>query len=78
MSAKHYIPFAAAALALSATVCAQPPQGGRGGPQPEFMRQAQQATMDVWQASVRAGDGLLASAASGEMSGQEDTRQKRQ
>ena len=44
----------------------------------EAMRQAQQATMDVWQAGVRAGDGLLASAASGEMSGQEDTRQKRQ
>jgi hypothetical protein len=44
----------------------------------EAMRQAQQATMDVWQAGVRAGDGLLASAASGEMPGQEDTRQKRQ
>ena len=43
----------------------------------EAMRQAQQATMDVWQAGVHAGDGLLASAATGEMSGQEDTRQKR-
>jgi tetratricopeptide (TPR) repeat protein len=28
---------------LSATLGAQPPQGGRGGPQPEFIRQAQQA-----------------------------------
>ena len=28
---------------MSATLCAQPPQGGRGSPQPEFMRQAQQA-----------------------------------
>jgi Flp pilus assembly protein TadD len=43
MSANRLLPAAAAALALSATLCAQPPQGGRGGPQPEFMRQAQQA-----------------------------------
>ncbi len=46
MSAHRYLsPIAAAAL-LSATLCAQPPQGGRGGPQPEFMRQAQQALRD--------------------------------
>src|ERR1035438_7510544 len=46
MSAHRYLRFAAAALVLSATLCAQPPQGGRGGPQPEFMRQAQQALRD--------------------------------
>ena len=42
MSARLYL----AAVLLSATLCAQPPQGGRGGPQPEFMRQAQQALRD--------------------------------
>jgi tetratricopeptide (TPR) repeat protein len=35
-----------AAVLLSAILYAQPPQGGRGGPQPEFMRQAQQALRD--------------------------------
>jgi tetratricopeptide (TPR) repeat protein len=34
---------AAAAVIFSAALCAQPPQGGRGGPQSESMRQAQQA-----------------------------------
>ena len=43
----------------------------------EAARQAQQATLEVWQASAGAGDRLLASTASGEMSGQEETRQKR-
>src|SRR5450756_915910 len=46
MSAQRYLRFTAAAIILSATLCAQPPQGGRGGPQPEFMRQAQQALRD--------------------------------
>src|SRR5664279_4384833 len=46
MSANRFLPVTAAALALTATLCAQPPQGGRGGPQPEFMRQAQQAIRD--------------------------------
>lgn len=31
---------------MSAALSAQPPQGGRGGPQPEFIRQAQQALRD--------------------------------
>jgi len=35
-----------AAALLTAVVYAQAPQGGRGGPQPEFMRQAQQAMRD--------------------------------
>jgi vacuolar-type H+-ATPase subunit E/Vma4 len=43
----------------------------------EARRQAQQARLEVWQAGVRAGDGLLASAASSEMAGQEDTGRKR-
>jgi hypothetical protein len=43
----------------------------------EARRQAQQARLEVWQAGVRAGDGLLASPASGEMAGQDDTRRKR-
>ncbi|MCX6627003.1 MAG: hypothetical protein NTW28_05170 [Candidatus Solibacter sp.] len=43
MSAQRHLRFTAAAFVLSATLCAQPPQGGRGGPQPEFIRQAQQA-----------------------------------
>jgi hypothetical protein len=40
-------------------------------------REAQQATLDKWQAVVGAGDRILASAASGEMSGQEDRGRKR-
>jgi hypothetical protein len=43
----------------------------------EATRQAQQATLEVWQASAGAGDRLLASAASGEMAGQEDKGRKR-
>jgi tetratricopeptide (TPR) repeat protein len=44
MSAQRSLGFIAAALSLSTILCAQPPQGGgRGGPQSEFMRQAQQA-----------------------------------
>jgi len=46
MSASRSLRFLAAALVWSATVGAQPPQNGRGGPQPEFMRQAQQALHD--------------------------------
>ena len=44
----------------------------------EVTREAQQATLDAWQASVGAGDGLLARASSGETSGQEDKGRKRQ
>jgi hypothetical protein len=43
----------------------------------ERAREAQQATLDKWQAVVGAGDRILASAASGEMSGQEDRARKR-
>jgi hypothetical protein len=43
----------------------------------EARRQAQQARLEVWQAGVSAGDGLLASVPSGEMSGQEDKGRKR-
>ena len=43
----------------------------------EAARQAQQATLEVWQASAGAGERLLASAASGEMPGQEDKGRKR-
>jgi hypothetical protein len=43
----------------------------------EATQQAQQATLEVWQAGVGAGDRLLASTASGEMSGQEDKGRKR-
>jgi hypothetical protein len=43
----------------------------------EVTRQAQQATLEAWQASVGAGDKMLASAASGEISGQEDKGRKR-
>src|SRR4051812_24784991 len=46
MSAKRPVRILATVLLSSAIVCAQPPQGGRGGPQPEFMRQAQQAMRD--------------------------------
>jgi hypothetical protein len=43
----------------------------------EIAREAQQATLDAWQTSVGAGDKMLASAASGEMSGQDDKGRKR-
>jgi hypothetical protein len=43
----------------------------------EVTREAQQAALEAWQASVGAGDKMLASAASGEMSGQEDMGRKR-
>jgi hypothetical protein len=43
----------------------------------EAARQAQQATLEVWQASAGAGDKLLAGVSSGEMSGQEDKGRKR-
>jgi hypothetical protein len=39
--------------------------------------QAQQARLELWQAGVSVGDGPLASASSGEMSGQEDQARKR-
>jgi hypothetical protein len=42
----------------------------------EATRQAQQALLEVWQAGVGAGDTLLANAASGEISGQEDKGRK--
>jgi hypothetical protein len=40
-------------------------------------RQAQQARLEVWQAGVSAGDGLLASASSGGLSGQDDKGRQR-
>ena len=43
----------------------------------EIAREAQQATLDLWQAGVGAGDQLLGSAASGEMAGQDDRGRKR-
>ena len=43
----------------------------------EIAREAQQAMLDKWQAIVGAGDRILSSAASGEMSGQEDKGRKR-
>ena len=43
----------------------------------EAARQAEQAKLEVWQAGVSAGDGLPASASSGETSGQEDKGRKR-
>jgi hypothetical protein len=43
----------------------------------EAARQAQQATLEVWQASAGAGDRLLAGVSSGEMPGQEDKGRKR-
>jgi hypothetical protein len=43
----------------------------------EIAHEAQQATLDLWQAGVGAGDKMLASAASGEVSGQEDKGRKR-
>jgi hypothetical protein len=38
----------------------------------EATREAQQATLEAWQAGVGASNGLLASASSGEVSGQDD------
>jgi hypothetical protein len=43
----------------------------------EIAREAQQAALDKWQAVVGAGDRILASAASGEMSGQDDKGRQR-
>jgi hypothetical protein len=43
----------------------------------EAARQVEQAKLEVWQAGVSAGDGLPASASSGETSGQEDKGRKR-
>jgi hypothetical protein len=43
----------------------------------EGAHQAQQATLEAWQASVGAGDKMLAGAASGEISGEEDKGRKR-
>jgi len=43
----------------------------------EAARQAEQATLEVWQAGVSAGDGLLASGSSGEMAGQDNKGRKR-
>jgi hypothetical protein len=39
----------------------------------EIAREAQQATLDLWQASVGAGDKMLAGTASGGMAGQDDS-----
>jgi hypothetical protein len=44
----------------------------------EAARQAQQAKLEVWQAGVSAGDGLLASVSSGAMSGRDDKGRKHQ
>jgi hypothetical protein len=43
----------------------------------EIAREAQQATLDLWQAGVGAGDKILTSAASGEIAGQDDRARKR-
>jgi hypothetical protein len=43
----------------------------------EIAREAQQATLDLWQAGAGAGDKMLAGAASGEMAGQDDRGRKR-
>jgi hypothetical protein len=43
----------------------------------EIAREAQQAMLDLWQAGVGAGDKMLTSAASGEMTGQEDRGRRR-
>ena len=43
----------------------------------EIAHEAQQATLELWQAGVGAGDKMLGSAASGETSGQEDRQRKR-
>jgi hypothetical protein len=44
----------------------------------EATRQVHQAKLEVWQAGVSAGDGLLGSAASGEMAGQDGRGRSRQ
>ena len=43
----------------------------------QIAREAQQATLDLWQAGIGAGDKMLAGAASGEMAGQEDRGRQR-
>ena len=43
----------------------------------EIAHEAQQATLDLWQAGVGVGDKMLASTASGEMAGQEDKGRRR-
>jgi hypothetical protein len=43
----------------------------------EIAHEAQQATLELWQAGVGAGDKMLGSAASGEMAGQEDRGRRR-
>jgi hypothetical protein len=43
----------------------------------EIAREAQQATLDLWQAGVGAGDKMLASAPSGEMAGPDDRGRRR-
>jgi hypothetical protein len=43
----------------------------------EIAHEAQQATLDLWQAGVGAGDKMLSSAASGEMAGPDDRGRKR-
>jgi hypothetical protein len=43
----------------------------------EIAREAQQATLELWQAGVGAGDKMLGSAASGEMAGQDDRGRRR-
>src|ERR671938_629875 len=43
----------------------------------EIAHEAQQATLELWQAGVGAGDKMLGSAASGEMAGQEDRARRR-
>jgi hypothetical protein len=43
----------------------------------EIAHEGQQATLDLWQAGVGAGDKMLSSAASGEMAGQDDRGRRR-
>jgi hypothetical protein len=43
----------------------------------EIAREAQEATLDLWQAGVGVGDKMLASAPSGEMAGQDDRGRRR-
>jgi len=43
----------------------------------EIAHEGQQTTLDLWQAGVGAGDKMLGSAASGEMSGQDDRGRRR-
>jgi hypothetical protein len=43
----------------------------------EIAREAQQATLDLWQAGIGAGDKMLGSAASGEMAGRDDRGRQR-